>query len=58
MILGGEATNVVTDKVRLKAEARSHNAEFRQRIVTEIEAAFNRARKRFAAQRRRRQRDV
>lgn len=43
VIVGGEATNVVTDKVRLKVEARSHNAEFRQRIVSEIEAAFTRA---------------
>jgi tripeptide aminopeptidase len=39
-IHGGEATNVVTDRVELKAEARSHNPAFRQRIVKEIEQAF------------------
>lgn len=42
-IEGGEATNVVTDRLRLKAEARSHNPEFRTKIVDEIEAAFQRA---------------
>ena len=40
---GGEATNVVTDLVRLRAEARSHNPKFRERIVREIEKAFQRA---------------
>lgn len=39
-IQGGEATNVVTDQVALKAEARSHDPVFRQRIVREIEKAF------------------
>jgi tripeptide aminopeptidase len=43
VIRGGEATNVITDRVTLKAEARSHNPQFRQRIVTEIEKAFARA---------------
>jgi tripeptide aminopeptidase len=42
-IAGGEATNVVTDRVRLKAEARSHNPAFRQRIIKAFEAAFHRA---------------
>ncbi len=42
---GGEATNVVTDHVTLKAEARSHDPRFRKRIVTEIEKAFRRAAK-------------
>ncbi len=42
-ISGGEATNVVTDHVTLKAEARSHDPKFRQRIVREIEQAFRRA---------------
>lgn len=45
VIRGGEATNVVTDSVYLKAEARSHNAKFRERIVREIEKAFTRAAK-------------
>src|SRR3954465_752601 len=40
---GGDATNVVTDHVQLRAEARSHDPKFRQRIVNEIEGAFKRA---------------
>ncbi|MDA1051144.1 MAG: M20/M25/M40 family metallo-hydrolase [Planctomycetota bacterium] len=44
-IFGGEATNVVTDHVKLKAEARSHDPKFRKRIVREFEAAFRRAAK-------------
>ena len=40
VIHGGAATNVVTDRVELKAEARSHDAPFRQRITREIEQAF------------------
>jgi tripeptide aminopeptidase len=43
VIQGGEATNVVTDCVRLRAEARSHEPKFRERIVQEIEDAFQRA---------------
>ncbi len=43
---GGEATNVVTDRVDIKAEARSHDPKFRARIVREIERAFQRAAKR------------
>jgi tripeptide aminopeptidase len=43
VISGGDATNVVTDHVHLRAEARSHDAAFRQRIVNEIEKAFERA---------------
>jgi tripeptide aminopeptidase len=43
VIQGGDATNVVTDRVRLRAEARSHHPEFRARIVQEIEQAFARA---------------
>jgi tripeptide aminopeptidase len=39
-IRGGEATNVVTDRVELKAEARSHNPAFRQQIVEAIQQAF------------------
>lgn len=44
-IHGGEATNVVTDHVTLKVEARSHDPKFRKRIVREIEQAFRRAAK-------------
>jgi tripeptide aminopeptidase len=43
IIEGGNATNVVTDRVFIRAEARSHDAVFRRRIVREIERAFNRA---------------
>jgi tripeptide aminopeptidase len=43
LISGGEATNVVTDRVHIRAEARSHDPKFRQRIVAEIESAFKRA---------------
>jgi tripeptide aminopeptidase len=43
MVRGGEATNVVTDYVQLRAEARSHDPKFRQKIVAEIENAFKRA---------------
>ena len=43
VIHGGDATNVVTDHVRIRAEARSHDPKFRERIVKEIEAAFKRA---------------
>ncbi len=43
VIQGGEATNVVTDHVRIRAEARSHDPKFRERIVKEIESAFKRA---------------
>jgi tripeptide aminopeptidase len=40
---GGEATNVVTDHVQLRVEARSHEPKFRERIVKEIRDAFERA---------------
>lgn len=45
VIHGGAATNVVTDAVRLAAEARSHDPKFRERIVSQIEKAFRRAAK-------------
>ncbi len=45
VIAGGDATNVVTDRVAIRAEARSHNPKFREKIVREIEAAFQRATK-------------
>jgi tripeptide aminopeptidase len=44
-IHGGEATNVVTDRVELKAEARSHDRRFREQIVSVIEGAFEDAAK-------------
>ena len=47
VIHGGEATNVVTDRVDLRVEARSHDPEFRRRIVREIEGAFHRAARRL-----------
>jgi len=40
VIAGGTATNVVAEEVKVQIEARSHDPEFRQRIVTEIERAF------------------
>lgn len=40
---GGDATNVVTPLVQIKAEARSHDPAFRKKIVAEIEQAFTRA---------------
>jgi tripeptide aminopeptidase len=45
LIQGGEATNVVTDYVHLRGEARSHNATFRKKILTEMEKAFKNAAK-------------
>jgi tripeptide aminopeptidase len=44
-IHGGEATNVVTDRVSLKAEARSHSPKFRGQIIKAIEKAFTNAAK-------------
>jgi len=44
-ITGGVATNVVADLVRIRAEARSHQPKFRERIVREIEKAFYKAAK-------------
>lgn len=45
VIHGGEATNVVTPLVELRAEARSHNPAFRKRIIRAIEKAFQNAAK-------------
>jgi tripeptide aminopeptidase len=45
VIQGGAATNVVTDRVTVRAEARSHEPKFRQRIVRQIERAFRDAAK-------------
>lgn len=43
VIEGGEATNVVTPVVQLRIEARSHDAEFRGWIVSQIRDALQRA---------------
>lgn len=43
VVQGGAATNVVTDRVELRAECRSHDVRFRKRILTEIGDAFRRA---------------
>jgi tripeptide aminopeptidase len=45
VIRGGEATNVVTPLVEIRAEARSHNPVFRGRIIRAIEKAFQKAAK-------------
>lgn len=42
-IHGGEATNVVTDRVDLRVEARSHDPAFRQEMQAQIENAFHTA---------------
>lgn len=43
VLSGGEATNVVLPELRIRAEARSHDPIFRERIVGEFDAAFRRA---------------
>ena len=43
IIEGGAATNVVTDHVFVRAEARSHDPKFRKQIVAAIERAFKNA---------------
>jgi tripeptide aminopeptidase len=40
IVQGGDATNVVLDNLFLRGEARSHDPEFRARIVREFERAF------------------
>ena len=45
IIEGGAATNVVNPECKVVAEARSHNAKFRERIVEEFEKAFTKAAK-------------
>jgi tripeptide aminopeptidase len=44
-IEGGAATNVVTDRVTLKGECRSHDPKFRSRIVETFRKAFESAAK-------------
>ncbi|MEM9587458.1 MAG: M20/M25/M40 family metallo-hydrolase [Planctomycetota bacterium] len=43
IIQGGDATNVITPEVTLRAEARSHDAAMRTRIVREMKSAFESA---------------
>lgn len=43
VIQGGSATNVVTDRVTVRLEARSHDPAFRQEIARQIETAFRNA---------------
>jgi len=43
VIQGGDATNVVTPEVRIRAEARSHDQAARERIVHTIRTAFESA---------------
>ena len=43
VIQGGAATNVVTDRLTARAEARSHDPKFRKVILREIEEAFRKA---------------
>ncbi len=45
VIHGGEATNVVTPLVTMRAEARSHDPVFRKKIVAAFEQAFTKAAK-------------
>ncbi len=45
VISGGDATNVVTAHVRVRAEARSHDPKFRERIVKAFRDAFTKAAK-------------
>ena len=43
VISGGDATNVVMPKLKLRAEARSHDPKFRQKIVDQFRKAFEKA---------------
>jgi tripeptide aminopeptidase len=43
VVTGGEATNVVTPRLTLRAEARSHDPQFRQQIIHAFRAAFENA---------------
>lgn len=45
VIEGGAATNVVTDRLTLRAECRSHDADFRREILNAFERAYERAAK-------------
>ncbi len=43
VIQGGDATNVITPLVSMRAEARSHDAVFRAKIVDAMRTAFETA---------------
>lgn len=43
VVHGGDATNVITDRVELRAECRSHDVKFRKRILDAITNSFRRA---------------
>jgi tripeptide aminopeptidase len=43
VVHGGAATNVITDRVDIRAECRSHDPEFRKRILDTFRVAFERA---------------
>lgn len=43
VIQGGAATNVITDFVQVRAEARSHDRRFRRKLLRTIEQAFHKA---------------
>jgi tripeptide aminopeptidase len=43
VISGGDATNVVMPKLKVRAEARSHDPKFRQQIVDQFRKAFEKA---------------
>ena len=45
VVQGGEAPNVVTPRVSLRAEVRSHNPRFRKTILNRFNGAFERAAK-------------
>ncbi|MHC4915141.1 MAG: M20/M25/M40 family metallo-hydrolase [Planctomycetota bacterium] len=43
VVRGGEATNVVMDRLEVRAEARAHNKKLRKRVVAAYRKAFERA---------------
>jgi tripeptide aminopeptidase len=43
IIAGGDATNVVTPELAIKAEVRSHDPKFRKEIIAAYKAAFEKA---------------
>ncbi|WP_339733906.1 M20/M25/M40 family metallo-hydrolase [uncultured Gimesia sp.] len=45
VLSGGAATNVVMPELTIKAEARSHNPRFRQKILNEFKKAFQKSAK-------------
>src|SRR6185295_13815553 len=43
VVHGGAATNVITDRLDIRAECRSHDPKFRKQILDTFRAAFERA---------------